>query len=93
MYKISIARGQIVRFKIICSIEEKLNNRVEQLKQFLVKRGYKEDHVDSKIEIALVLTYNPALNQLHEVLLRAHKHVLKSPRLSRALPSQARVAF
>ena len=100
MYKVTIARGQVVRFKIICSIEEKLNNGVEQLKQFLVKRRNKEGHFDSKIEIVklvkrtvsfqkrdkkvddsitLVLTYNLALNQLCEFLLRAHKHVLKSP--------------
>ena len=47
---VSIAWGQVVRFKIICSIEEKPNNCLEQLIQFLVKRGYKEDHVDSEIE-------------------------------------------
>ena len=50
VYKISIAWGQAVRFKRICSIEGKLNNALEQLIQFLVKRGYKEDHVDSEIE-------------------------------------------
>ena len=50
VYKRSIAYGQIVRFKRICSIEEKFNNRLKQLKQWLVKRGYKEDHVDSEIE-------------------------------------------
>ena len=37
VYKRSIAYRQVVRFKRICSIEEKLNNRLEQLKQ-LVKR-------------------------------------------------------
>ena len=104
VYKASIAWGQIVRFKRICSIEEKLNSRLEQLNQWLVKRGYKEDHVDSKIErvklvkrtvlfqkrdkkvddsITLVLTYHPALNQFYEILRKAHKHVLKSPRLHR----------
>ena len=109
MCKVSIAWGQFVRFKRICSIEEKLNNRLELLKQWLVKRGYKEDHVDSEIErvklvkrtvsfqkrdkkvddsITLVLTYHPALNQFYEVLLRPHKHALKSPRLHRALLSQ-----
>ena len=113
MYKISIAWGQAVRFKRICSIEEKLNNRLEQLIQFLVKRGYKEDHVDSEIErvklvkrtvlfqkqdkkvddsIAFVLTYHPALYQFYEVMLRLHKHVLKSPRFHGALPSQTSVA-
>ena len=50
VYKISIAWGQVVRFKTICLIEEKPNNRLEQLIQVLVKRGYKEDHVDSEIE-------------------------------------------
>ena len=45
------------------------------------------------ISITLVLTYNPALNQLYETLRRAHKHVLKSPRLHSALPSPPRVAF
>ena len=32
------------------SIKEKLNNRLKRLIQFLVKREYEEDHVDSKIE-------------------------------------------
>ena len=39
-----------MRFKRSYSIEEKLNNRLEKLKQWLVKRGYKEDYVDSEIE-------------------------------------------
>ena len=114
MYKISIAWGQVVKFKRICSIEEKLNNRLEQLIQFLVKRGYKEDHVDSEIErvklvkrtvsfqkgdkkvddsITLVIMYHPALNQFYEILQRAYKHILISPRLYEALPSPPRVAF
>ena len=50
VYKVPIAWGQVVRFKGICSIEEKLNNRLEQLNQWLVKRGYKENHDDSEIE-------------------------------------------
>ena len=49
---------------------------------------------DEKVDdsITLVLTYHPPLNQFYEVLLRPHKHVLKSPRLHGALPSQTRVA-
>ena len=49
---------------------------------------------DKKVDdsITLVLTYHPALNQFYEVLLRPHKHVLNSPRLHGALPSQTRVA-
>ena len=50
VYKRSIAHQQIVRFKIICSVEEKLNNHLEQLKQWFVKHRYKEDHVDSETE-------------------------------------------
>ena len=44
----SIAYGQIVRFTRICSTEEKLNNHLQQFKQWLVKRGYGENHVDSE---------------------------------------------
>ena len=50
MYEGSIAYGQVVRFKKNCSIKEKLNKHLELLKQWLVKRGYREDHVYSKIE-------------------------------------------
>ena len=110
----SIAYGQVIRFKRICSTEEKLNNHPKQLKQWLVKRGYRVDHVDSQIEriklvertasfqiqdkkvddnITLVPTYLSAVNQLYESLRRAHKHVLKSPRLYSGLPSPQRVAF
>ena len=112
MYEGSIAYGQVVRFKKNCSIKEKLNKHLELLKQWLVKRGYREDHVYSKIEtiklverivsfqirdkkvddgITLVITYHPALNRLYEILRRAHKHVLKSPRLPSALPSPPRL--
>ena len=42
--------NRVVRFKKIYLIEEKLNIRLEQLKQRLVKRGFKEDHVDSETE-------------------------------------------
>ena len=36
--------------------------------------------------------YHPALNQLYEILRRAHKHIIKSRQHS-ALPSPPRVAF
>ena len=50
---------------------------------------------DKKVDdsITLVLAYHPALNQVYEILQRAHKHVLKSSRLLNALPSPPRVAF
>ena len=61
----------------------------------LVERTVSFQLRDKKVDdcIRLVFTYHPALNQLYEVLLRVHKHVLKSPRLHSALPSQSRVAF
>ena len=49
MYKGSIAYGQIVRFKRICSTEENLNHP-EQLKQWLVKREHRKNHVYSEIK-------------------------------------------
>ena len=84
------------------------------MKQRLVNRGYKEDHVDSETErvklvdrtvfsqrrdknvddiITLVLSYHPVLNQVYEILQRAHKHVLKSLRLHSAVSSPQRVTF
>ena len=50
---------------------------------------------DKKVDdnIILALTYHPTLNQLYEILRRAHKHVLQSPRLHIALPSPPTVGF
>ena len=113
LYQGSIAYGQVVRFKRICSIEGKLYHS-EQLKQWFKKRGSREDHAYSRVEriklvektvsfqirgkkvddsIKLNLTYHPALNELHEILRRAHKHVLEPPRLQSALLSPPKVAF
>ena len=50
MYKRSVVYTEVARLKRIRSIEKKLNSRLEQLKPWLVKRGYKEDHVDSETE-------------------------------------------
>ena len=50
MCKKSLACGQVVRCKKICSAEEKLNSHLEQLKRWLLRHGYREDHVDSEIE-------------------------------------------
>ena len=61
----------------------------------LVKRSVLFQKRDKKVDnsITLALTYHPALNQLYEILRRANKHVLKSPRFHRALPSPRRAAF
>ena len=50
---------------------------------------------DKKVNdsVRLVLTYHPALNQLYKILCRAHRHVLKSPRLYSALASPLRVVL
>ena len=50
MYKRFVVYTEVARLKRIRSIEKKLNSRLEQLKPWLVKRGYKEDHVDSETE-------------------------------------------
>ena len=50
MNKGSVAYRQVVKFKIISSTKEKLNNHLEQSKQCLVYRGYREDRVFSEIE-------------------------------------------
>ena len=44
-------------------------------------------------EPALVLTYHPALNCIHEILRNAQRHVYKSARLAKVLKSPPRVAF
>ena len=61
----------------------------------MVKRTVSFEKRDKKVDgsITLVLAYHSALNQLHEILRRANKHVLKSPRLHSALPSPLWVAF
>ena len=46
----STAFAQVVRFERICSTEQKLDNHLEKLNQWLVKRGYRKDHVNSEIE-------------------------------------------
>ena len=50
---------------------------------------------DKKVDdsIKLVLLYHLALNQLYEILRRAQKHLLKSPRLHSALLSPPKAAF
>ena len=39
------------------------------------------------------MTYHPALTKVYEILQKAHRHTLKSQRLSAVLPSQPRLAF
>ena len=56
----------------------------------LLKEHEKQDKNDSLI---LVLTYHPALNQVHKILKKAHRHTICSPRLSVVLPSSPQVAF
>ena len=50
MYKRSVVYTEVARLKRTRSIEKKLNSRLEQLKPWLVKRGCKEDYVDSETE-------------------------------------------
>ena len=56
----------------------------------LLKKREKQDKNDS---LTLVLTYHPALNKVHEILKKAHRHTIRSPRLSAVLTSPPQVAF
>ena len=49
----------------------------------LLKKREKQDKNDS---LTLVLIYYPALNKVHEILKKANKHTIRSPRLSTVLP-------
>ena len=105
--KRGIPYGQAVHIKHICSDENVLNERLTQLETWLLKRGYLQENLRSEIErvnltsredllkksVTLMLTFHPALNCVHEILRKAHRHVLKSSRLSRVLPSPPRVGL
>ena len=56
----------------------------------LLRKREKQDKYD---RLTLVLTYNPALNKVYEVLKKAHGHTICSPRLSAVLQSPLRVPF
>ena len=86
VYQGSIAYGQVVRFKRFDSETERIK-LVENTVSFQIR----DKNVDDNI--TLVLKYHPALNQMYEILRRAHEHVLKSPKLHSGLPSPPRVAF
>ena len=115
IYKKSIPYGQAIRMKRICSNEEKLSSRFEDLQHWFCSRGYKKEMVysetqkihsmnrenllkklekqDNNDSLTLVLTYHPALNKAREILKKAHRHTIRSPRLSAVLASPPRVAF
>ena len=74
-------------------IEDRVNLEIERIK--LLERElfwFKYETIKADDNITLVLKYHPTLNQLHEILWRADKHGLKSPRLTSGLPSPPRVA-
>ena len=56
--------------------------------ELLIKRPKPVDQ-----RITLILTYHPALNRIYEILKNAHRHIMKSPKLSTILPTPPRVAF
>ena len=96
VYKKSIPYGQAIR---LCSNEEKLSSRLEDLEHWFCSRGYKKEMVHSEIQklhsmnrenllkkreeqdkndsLTLVLTYHPALNKVHEILKKAHRHTIR----------------
>ena len=101
--------------KRICSNEEKLSSRLEDLELWFCSSGYKKEMVHSEIQkvhsmnrenllkkrekqdnndsLTLVLTYQTALNKVHEILKKAHGQTIRSPRLSAVLPSPLELHF
>ena len=74
-------------------LQENVRPEIERVnltsKEDQLKRSEKK--VDESV--TLVLTFHAVLNCIHEILRKVHRHVLKSNRLSRVLPSPPRVAF
>ena len=66
VYKRPTAYRQVVRLKRICSIEKKLNSRLEQLKLRMVKHGCKEDHIDSEIEKVKLVKRTVSFQKRHK---------------------------
>ena len=56
----------------------------------ILRKCEKQDSGDS---FSLTLTYHQALNKIREILKKAHRHTIRSSRLSAVLPSPPRVAF
>ena len=56
----------------------------------LLKKREKQYNNDS---LTLVLTYHTALNKVQEILKKAHRHTIRSPRLSAVLTSPPQIAF
>ena len=73
--------------------EAHVDSEIEREK--LVNRTVLFQKRDKKVgdSITLVLRYHPTLNRLSEFLQRAHKYVLKLPKLQSALPSPPRESF
>ena len=59
-------------------------------RQKLLIKPEKQDNDDSFI---LVLAYHPALKKIHEILKKAYRDSIRSPRLIVVLPSPPRVVF
>ena len=75
------------------SLQENVRPEIERVnltsREDLLKKSEKK--VDESV--TLVLTFHPALDCVHEILRKAHRHVLKSNRFTKELPSPPRVAF
>ena len=74
--------------------EEMVHSEIQKVhsmnRKNLLKKPEKQDKNDS---LFLVLTYHPALNKVRKILRKAHRHTIRSPRLSAVLPSPHWVAF
>ena len=61
--KTAIPYGQALRLRKICSEEENIQKRAEELKGYLLKRGYPEEHLGAEINRALSVPRDDSLMQ------------------------------
>ena len=66
-------------------------HRVDAIdRETLLIKHPKQNNIET---LTLILTYHPALKNVHEILCKAHRRTLKSPRLQYVLPTPPRVVF
>ena len=63
VYKKSIPYGQAIQMKRICSNEEKLSSRLEDLGHWFYRRGYKKEMIHSVIQKAHSMNRENLLKQ------------------------------
>ena len=109
IYKRAILYGQAVKIKRICSDEEDLQQKLNDLESWLraevarpeiqkvnsINRNAMLEKTPKYQEdsVTLILTFLPPLHVVFDILKSAHRHIEKSPLLKPVLPKPLRVAF